>query len=97
MIENLRLIGVKIGMNGTALMEKMILGEITTQDLSQDQIKEVLAAWDTRNYVPVKLLDTVDKVQPAITKEEVERGDYSEQDYQKNYVENIEKYLKSIM
>lgn len=97
MKEQLRLIGVEMGMTGTALMEEMLEGKITTKELNDKQIEAVLAAWDTRNYVPYHLIDKVDKVQPAITKEEVANGHYRMQEYNRNYVEMIEKYLHSIM
>ena len=97
MVEELRILGIKTFMVGAWIMERMIKEEITTKDLSVDEIDLVLAAWDTRNHVPRNQIENVDRVKPNITKEEVEIGIYSEEEYKRNYVEQIEKYLKVIM
>lgn len=104
MNEQLRLIGITMGMTGTAIMEKMIKGEISASNLNNEQIQQVLAAWDTRNFVPGKFLDSfkkdgihdVDVVEPIIEKEEVASGMYTQEEYDRNYVEMIEKYLKTL-
>ena len=97
MIEQLRILGVKIGFAGTGIMEKFIRKQVTTNQLSDKEIQEVLAAWETRNYVPASKVKQVDTVKPVITKEEVEKGLYSQKEYDRNYVEMIEKYLHTII
>ena len=97
MHEELRRIGLKIGMQGTGLLEEIIRGRKSSNDLTAKEIKEVLAAWDTRNYVPIDMKDNVDKVRPIITIEEVESGMYTMEQYERNYVEMIERYLKTLM
>lgn len=97
MIEILRMLGIKSFMTGAGIMERMVRGQITTNDLSENEVDLVLAAWDTRHYVPLNQIENVDIVRPNITEEEVEIGIYSEEEYKRNYVEQIEKYLKVIM
>lgn len=97
MIEILRMLGIKSFMTGAEIMERMLRNEVTTKALSDDEIEMVLAAWDTRYYVPFDQIENVDRVNPNITKEEVEMGIYSEEEYKRNYVEQIERYLKVIM
>lgn len=97
MVEELRRLGIKMFLTGAGIMERMLRGEITTNDLSENEVDLVLAAWDTRNHVPHSQIENVDKVKPNITKEEVEMGIYSEEEYKRNYVEQIEKYLNVIM
>lgn len=97
MIEILRMLGIKNFMPGTGIMERMLRNEITTKNLSANEVEMVLAAWDTRHYVPFDQIENVDRVNPNITKEEVEMGIYSEEEYKRNYVEQIERYLKVIM
>lgn len=104
MEEQLRHLGITMGMTGTAIMEKMMKGEISASDLNDEQIKQVLAAWDTRNIVPGKFKDRfkkdgiydVDVVKPVIKKEEVANQMYTQEEYDRNYVEMIEKYLKTL-
>lgn len=104
MNEQLRLIGITLGMTGTAIMEKMMKGEISTSDLSDEQVQQVLMAWDTRNFVPSRHVDNfknngirdVDVVRPIISKDEVVDGMHTQEEYDRNYVEMIEKYLKTL-
>lgn len=97
MKEELRCLGISMGMAGTGIMDMMIDGKITTSDLTDKQVQDVLDAWETRNYVPCKLIKKVDRVEPAITKKEIEAGTYSQEEYNRNYVEMIEKYLHTMM
>lgn len=97
MIEILRMLGIKSFMTGAGIMERMVRGEIATKDLSDNEIEMVLAAWDTRHHVPFDKIENVDRVNPNITIEEVEMGIYSKEEYKRNYVEQIERYLKVIM
>lgn len=96
-MEKLRMLGIKMCMPGTLIMNQLLKGEITTEKLSEDEIDLVLDAWETRNFVPGNLVSNypykVDKVKPVISKKEVLEGIYSE-DYKRNYVEQIEKYLQ---
>lgn len=92
----LRILGIKTYMPGTAILQKLLRGEVKTEQLSENEIDLVLEAWDTRNFVPGNLAypHEVDRVKPIITKKEVIDGVYTEEDYKRNYVEQIEKYLK---
>lgn len=105
MVEQLRLLGVEMGMTGTGIMEKMMKGEVVTSELCDEQIRQVLAAWDTRNFVPSRNFDDYikkgmrdfDIVRPIITKEDVAKGTHTKQEYDRNYVEMIEKYLRTLL
>lgn len=97
MNQQLRNIGITMGLTGTGIMEKMIRKEIKTTELSDEQVKYVLEAWDTRNYVPANYIGNVDIVKPVITKEEVANGYYTQKEYDRNYVEMIEKFLHTLV
>ena len=91
----LRILGIKMYMPGTAILQKLLRGEVKTEQLSENEIDLVLEASDTRNFVPGNLAypHEVDRVKPIITKKEIADGIYTESEYKKNYVEQIEKYL----
>ena len=97
-MEKLRMLGIKLYMPGTLIMRQFLKNEITTAKLTESELDLVLEAWDTRNVVPIKLLldypCKVDTVRPLISPEEVELGLYSEEEYKRVYVEQIEKYLQ---
>lgn len=92
----LRMLGIKMCMPGTVILQKLLRGEVKTEQLSENEIDLVLEAWDTRNFVPGNLAypHEVDRVKPIITKKEVTEGLYTEKDYKRNFVEQIEKYLQ---
>ena len=92
----LRMLGIKMCMPGTFILQKFLSGEVKTEQLSEKEVDLVLAAWDTRNVVPENLdfPYKVDVVRPSITKKEVTEGVYTEKDYKRNFVERIEKYLQ---
>lgn len=92
----LRLLGLKTEMPGIRVLEKMIIGELTTSDLDKNQINQVLEVWDTRHFVPEHKLEKADVVVPIITKMDIQQGLYTQDEYDKNYVEMIEKYLKTL-
>lgn len=93
--EIFRLYGLETTLTGTSHLRNLVSGEKVLEDLSYEQIKQILAAWDTRNFVPANQLENVDKVVPSITKEEVIRKDYTQEDYDRNMVEMITKYFQS--
>ena len=69
-------------------MEEFIRQTKKPKDLNSQQRKEVLDAWDTRNYVPEDKLEFVDRVQPDKTLEGEE--------YEIEYVRLIYQYLQTI-
>ena len=93
----LRMLGIKMCMPGTVILQKLLRGEVKTEQLSENEIDLVLEAWDTRNFVPGNLAypHEVDRVKPIITKKEVTEGLYTEKDYKRNFVEQIEKIFAS--
>lgn len=101
MLEILRRLGLHMGTAGAGLMEQMIRKQITAKDLTYKQVKDVLYAWDARHIVPIHLQEEMKKngdiVKPSITEEEVLNNTYSQEEYDRNYVEMIEKYLNTIM
>ena len=89
MVEQLRCLGITVGLPGTEIMKEFIRGTKKPNELDSKQRKQVLEAWDTRNYVPVNKLEFVDRVRPS----EVMEGEA----YEKEYVELIYKYLQTLM
>ncbi len=94
--EQLRNLGISPEKPGIAYMRKMLDGTIKTQNLTDKQIDEVLDAWNSRHFVPNDMKEEVDHVSPPITQEELEQKLFSQEDYNRIYVELIEKYLKTI-
>lgn len=88
MVEQLRLLGISLGLPGAGIMEEFIRQTKKPKDLNSQQRKEVLDAWDTRNYVPEDKLEFVDRVQPDKTLEGEE--------YEIEYVRLIYQYLQTI-
>jgi hypothetical protein len=101
MLEILRRLGLHMGTSGAGIMEQMIRKQITAKQLSYKQVQDVLYAWDARYVVPLHLQEEMKKngdiVMPVITEKEVQDGTYTQEDYDRNYVEMIEKYLNTIM
>lgn len=91
----LRMLGISPELKGTGIMEQMLYGTISYNSLSYREIQEVLYAWETRNYVPVKVLEegNVDRVSPSITKEDVANGIRTQEEYDRDYVRMIEAYI----
>ena len=88
-MEQLRYMGIAMGLPGTGIMEEFLRGTKKPEDLDSKQRKQVLEAWDTRNYVPASKLKFVDRVEPDETLE----GEA----YEKEYVTLIYKYLQTLM
>lgn len=97
MHEELRRIGLKMGLYGTGLLEDIMYGRKSCKDMTTREIKQILESWEGRNYVPIDKVEYADKVTPTITIEEVESGIYSKEEYERNYVEMICKYLETLM
>lgn len=94
--EQLRKLGISPEKHGIYYMEQMIDGKIKAQDLTDEQIAEVLDAWNSRYFVPNDMKEEVDHVSPPFTKEELEQKLVSQKNYDRTYVELIEKYLKTM-
>lgn len=103
MIAELRVLGISPELKGTGIMEKMLYGTISPEELTYKNVKEVLYSWDTRNFVPTKMLEDekegkikIDRVSPAITQEEVESGCKTQEEYDRDYVRLISAYIHTI-
>lgn len=98
MRHELRILGILPNLKGAGFMEQMLYRTISYENLTDEEIKEVLYAWETRNYIPYKLLKmgNCDRVSPAITREEVESGIYTQEEYDRAYVKAINDYLLKI-
>lgn len=92
--EIFRLYGIETTLTGAAHLRKLVSGQMMVKDLSYEQIKQVLAAWDTRNFVPANKLGTVDKIIPKITKEDVITKNHTQEEHDRSQVEAIIEYLK---
>lgn len=87
-MEQLRVLGINMGLPGAKIMLELIQGIKKPENLTRQQRQEVLSAWDTRHFVPEEKLEFVDRVQPE--------EDLEGEEYQKDYVEKICKYLQTI-
>ena len=87
-MEQLRVLGINMGLPGAGIMLELIQGIKKPENLTRQQRQEVLSAWDTRHFVPEEKLEFVDRVRP----EEGLEGE----EYEKDYVEKIYKYLQTI-
>lgn len=87
-MEQLRVLGINMGLPGAGIMLELIQGFKKPGNLTKQQRQQVLSAWDTRHFVPEEKLEFVDRVQP----EEGLEGE----EYEKDYVEKIYKYLQTI-
>lgn len=95
--EEFRRIGLRENLPGTKLLERVILHEIAIDSLTIEGIDLILYAWDARLYVPVSLKERADEVKPVITDEEVEKGLYSQEEQNRNFIEMIVKYFYTLM
>ena len=98
MKEQLRVVGIKMGMPGTRIIEELMDGVRTVEKLTDKDVERILDAWDTRHYVPEKLLGTnkVDHISHSITKQQVEAGEYTQEERNHDYVKHIIDYLKRV-
>ena len=87
-MEQLRVLGINMGLPGAKIMLELIQGIKKPENLTRQQRQEVLSAWDTRHFVPEEKLEFVDRVQPE--------EDLEGEEYQKDYVEKICNYLQTI-
>ena len=87
----LRRMGIRDNLAGVKILEEFIRNETKPEDLSQEQRQLVLEAWEGRNYVPYNKKDFVDKVRPD------KNLDEHSEEYKKEYVELIYRYLQTLM
>ena len=87
-----------MGMQGTLIIEELMDGKRKLEDLGYEEIDLVLQAYDTRNYVPDRLIGTsaVHYINHSITKEQVAAGEHTQEEYDRDHVKHIIEYLKSI-
>lgn len=93
----LRELGIAMGMPGTRIMEEIMEGIKKPNQLTEQEVQQVLAAWETRNWVPLSKTEFVDRVKPGITEEEVEAGIYTKKQYDASYAQSIGMYLLTMM
>lgn len=87
-MEQLRLLGICRELPGIKIMEDFILKKRRPESLTIKERKQVLEAWDTRNFVPINKVEFADRVRPE---EELDG-----EEYEKRYVELIYQYLQTI-
>lgn len=87
MDELIRFYGLEPTLTGSSILKSLVAGDEKVENLSNDQVEQILAVWDTRNFVPASKFNdkNVDRVKPAITKEEVAAGLYTQEEYDSKY------------
>ncbi len=90
MHEEFRCLGLNFSFKGVAILEKLVNDEIKVFCLSEEEISEVLAAWKTRNYVPVAKVETTINSKPQRIQGETEKQ------YKYRHVKNIVQILKNL-
>lgn len=94
----LRLAGLEMSTYGTKLLNDILEGMLRVTELSEKQVNAVMDAWRERKRPDHNKGDEFyPKVTPAITKDEVENGQYTQEERDRNYVELIVKYLQTII
>lgn len=96
MREELRCLGISLGMPGVRLMELIMENRLNAEDLTDKQVREVLEAWDTRYYVPISMLKEATKVVGKFSKEELIEGKCTQEEYDRYYVIAIAQYIKNM-
>jgi len=91
----LRELGIKMGMPGTGIMEQIMNGEKSANDLTKKEVKLILEAWETRHCAPFNQKEYLDKVSGLISEEEVAAGMYSQDE--QSLADAICRYLTVIM
>lgn len=94
----LRMLGISPKVKGYGIMEQMLYRAIRHDDLTYNEVKEVLDAWETRHNPPPEVLEdgNIDHVSPTITKEDVKKGLHTQEEYDRDYVRVINAYLLTI-
>lgn len=91
----LRLLGIKSrDQVGVEILEQLLEERTTVNDLTYKQIKDVLEAWDGRNYVPYKMKNNVNQASSLHSKEDVEKGIVTQEQYDRSRVEQILQNLR---
>lgn len=85
-------------LKGTHIIQDLIMGKKSTEMLTDLEIEQIMESWETRHYVPVRLIDAEESIQVKVDNVKVEREDKeTENEYKRRKVELIGKYVKTII
>ena len=85
-------------LKGTHIIKNLIMGNRSTEKLTDLEVKQVLASWETRHCVPIKLIDPKESIQIKIDNFQLTKeNDETEIEYKRRKVKLIEKYVKTIL
>ncbi len=85
-------------LKGTHIIQDLIMGKKSTEMLTDLEVEQIMESWETRHYVPVRLIDAEESIQVKVDNVKVEREDKeTENEYKRRKVELIGKYVKTII
>ena len=90
-------LGLCVDLKGTFLIKELILGIKKPKELTDAEIEAVLASWESRHYVPIRLINPEEEIQVMVdnVKLSIIEGE-KEQEYKRRKVELISMYIKTI-
>lgn len=99
MMVETRMLGISPVTKGLSYIEQMIKGRVIEKDLSDRQIEDVIYSWETRRFISNDAYEG-----PQIPSENIvpnsaktlEEGQIRQKDYNRMYVRDIAKNLKTI-
>ncbi len=85
-------------LKGTHIIQDLIMGKKSTEMLTDLEVEQIMESWETRHYVPVRLIDAEESIQVKVDNVKVEKEDKeTENEYKRRKVELIGKYVKTII
>ena len=90
-------LGLNRELRGTHIIQEFVIGKRKTENLSNLEVEMVLSAWETRHYVPRKLIMAGEKVQLMVDNLNFsEENEENAEKFNRNKVKLIERYDKTI-
>ena len=106
MAYELRVLGISPETRGVGVLEKLLIGKLQVDTLTNEEVSDVLYSWNSRHVAPYKMRkfkEYMDHVAPMISekdvvdkKEDLEPGKFLREEYNREYVRQIVKYLNTI-
>ena len=62
-------------LKGTHIIQDLIMGKKSTEMLTDLEVEQIMESWETRHYVPVRLIDAEESIQVKVDNVKVERED----------------------
>ncbi len=90
-------LGLCVNLQGTLFIKELILGIKKVKELTDLEVEAILASWESRHYVPIKLINPEEEIQVMVdnVKLSIIEGE-KEIEYKRRKVELISMYIKTI-